>query len=233
MRGRFELLQRRPLGPYLPGGYQFTPTLCVSDTHLTPKQSVWDDSAPDRLLSLLKAFPAHQVYVLGDFIESLTLTTQECANLSQSIRLRPLFRELRRRPGLRIIPGNHDVHVLDQLRKCFGGDKVYAGGWTMHKLRFVHGHESAMFLTEAGRHFGQYAVPCYVLLQRFSIPVPNLEANQAIARAMRGMNFLVFGHTHKPELRPTYANCGSYLRQGERTFILLGNREISLWRSLE
>jgi UDP-2,3-diacylglucosamine pyrophosphatase LpxH len=193
----------------------------VSDTHLLPHAAWYGDDAPSDLLAAVRAFPTHRVLVLGDFIESLVLSSAQVRSLASSRRLAPLFTELERRRAT-ILLGNHDIRAADALRDIFGADRVLSHGVSDGGIHFLHGHEGDIDISALAQILGPPAVPALVTMKRLGLDVSLGAENDAIAATLRtGRRFCVFGHTHHPALTPTYANTGSFLRSASQTLLLL------------
>ena len=212
------------------------PILCVSDTHLRPNTGPFCDDAPLALAALLRAHPSHRVFVLGDFLESLPLSTDAIRGYGSSARLAPVFDALRARSDYRIVPGNHDTRALGVLADLFGDRHVFAGGFVDTGVRFVHGHERNHDLSHYARPWvTRFAVPLQVTAKRLGFPSIEVAQNRIVARsAKRGpvrgrkYDYVLFGHTHRCEVRASYANTGSFLRRGRKTFVVLEHRDVRL-----
>lgn len=170
--------------------------------------------------------------LLGDVTESLPLSDEETETFATSARLRPLFEELSHRRAI-LVPGNHDQRALSVLRRCFGRTQVALGGFRIGRVAFVHGHEAGL----DGSHWVNDIVPWVVTigasLERLGIPVHfGTATNDEIAApySHRG-SFVVFGHTHDPQVGPRYANTGCFL-QGQQSFVTLDGDRLSLWKGL-
>lgn len=216
---------------FLPAGTIGAPILCVSDTHLHPERVVFSDDAPDALLFVLRSFPEHRVFVLGDFIESLALSKRQALGLGGSRRLAPVFDEILRRPGSRVIAGNHDARVVAQLAGLFGEDILVRGSLRLGDVVFQHGHEAAEDLSWLAGVVGRFAIPAAVTIKRLGLDLDfGVASNEIIARASRsGSRYPIFGHTHKAEVTSAYANSGCFLRAGQQSFLLLEEDELTLF----
>ena len=227
----FDLANQCSVAPYLPADFEFAPTVCVSDTRLLPHETFYADDAPALLLEVLRALDEHHVFVLGDFLESIPLGESEIDEIVTAVRLGPLFSELSGRRELRVVPGNHDIKADRALVTRFGARRIYSNGFRVGRIRFEHGHRNAADgYTEEIADFGSALIPIGVTLQRLGVPIPLQAANEDIFRATcTKLDFLVFGHTHAPEISSNYANTGCFLRTGEQTVVTLSGSRLSLW----
>jgi hypothetical protein len=166
-------------------GRDIPPTLCVSDTHLVPRETWYADDAPGALLQLLRAFADHHVVVLGDFIESLVLSDEEAAKLARSDRLAPIFGALRRREA-RVLLGNHDIRVRRALSRALGTGAVVDGPIRLGPMVLLHGHEAEPDMSMAARALGRVAVPVLVTLKRAGIEWFGPSNNEALVTRYRG-----------------------------------------------
>ena len=233
---RARRLGFRPLGAialdnYLPSGARLKPTLCVSDTHLLPEERFYADDAPRELLNVLLEHQDYQLFILGDLIESLPLFEDESQSLTLSNRLREVIDYLRNRDELMFIPGNHDVRVIEVLRRIFGGERFHEGGFSIGQVAFFHGHEAGTDLSPAVAPIRHFAIPLAVTCKRLGLRLRvGAASNQVIAASTGDRRiFMIFGHTHKAELRPNYANLGHFLKRGMRTYATIENNIITLW----
>lgn len=196
-----------------------SPTICFSDTHLVAREGFLSDDAPATIVRLLRAFSERDVFVLGDFFEGL-LPQATAADLVTSERLQELFRHLRNARRLCVVPGNHDLPVLDALAELFGPDCLFQGGFEERGIRFMHGHEAASGFWEATGLVAKGLVPLYVTLRRAGV-IQGLSGIRNDEILPSRTAFSVFGHTHRPELTRSYANTGSILRGSFGTAVLL------------
>jgi predicted phosphodiesterase len=224
----FRLLGQFDLSSFLPAGRELKPTICISDTHLLPKSTSYGTDSPREILELLKAIPEFQVFVLGDFTESLTLNALELPDLLTSGRLAPLFNELKHRNGSKIITGNHDVHALPYLKEFFQS-KLFVDGFRVGRVIFIHGHEAGMDATETIER-----MPRTVLLggalNRLGVSIPfGTATNAALASHYNAIGlYPIFGHTHLPFVADFYANTGCFLRT-YKSFITIQKNTLILW----
>lgn len=233
---RARRLGFRPLGSislaeYLPPNRRLLPTLCISDTHLLPEERFYADDAPQDLFDLFREYTDYQLFFLGDFIESLPLFEDEAQSLTLSTRLREIIEYLRNRNQLALVPGNHDVRVMDVLRRLFGSERLREGGFSIDRIAFFHGHEPGVDLSPAVAPIRHFAIPIAVTCKRLGMRLRlGMASNQLIATTVSNRRvFLIFGHTHKAELRPTYANLGHFLRRGMKTYATIEKNTFTLW----
>lgn len=233
---RAERLGFRPLGSvslegYFPFNRRLGRTLCISDTHLLPEDRFYADDAPEEFHRLLEEYDNYQLFVLGDLIESLPLLDDEAQSLILSRRLSEIIEHLKRREDLLLVPGNHDVRVIDVLRRVFGADRMHEGGFSIDNVAFLHGHEPGVDLSPGVAPVRHFAIPLAVTCKRLGLRLRvGMASNQLIAStANNGRTFLIFGHTHKAELRPNYANLGHFLRRGMKTYATIEQNIFTLW----
>ena len=225
----FEMKAASSLAPYLPVGRGIRPTLCLSDTHLLPVKKSYGSDVPDALADVLAALPEHQVFVLGDFIESLPLSLREVRTAATSSRLRRTLEELRYRDRLRVIPGNHDSKAIPFIKQYFGAQRVFIGGFRIGRVAFIHGHEPGLDVSGLAARM-PVVVPIGGGLSRLGCPVPyGTASNTEISTHYSSLGlYAVFGHTHSPAACRTFANPGCFLA-GHRSFLLLDGSQIALW----
>lgn len=215
---------------HLPASASMADAICISDTHLLPEQMWFGDDAPFQLAALLQAARPHftAAYVLGDFLESLATGDQTHRYLFSS-RTRPVFDALADFKEHAVVPGNHDINADGLLQEVFG-DAVKPGGFTRHAVRYMHGHERVQDGSRLAALRGDVIVPLGALLGRVGVRVPTITYNAEIAGAFSGEgDYAVFGHTHAPQVMPTYANTGCFLRRGTQSFLTLKAGKASLW----
>jgi predicted phosphodiesterase len=162
------------LDPFLPAGKLLKPTLCLSDMHLFAEHRDYADDDPKEILMLLRWFHNYQIFILGDFIESVVLNKLQIFRFFHSERLKPLFKELYYRNALKIIPGNHDVGVIKPMHRYFGSDRLFSGGFRVGKLVFVHGHELGIDSANRTESVGSLVVPVGKVLNRLGFPYYSL-----------------------------------------------------------
>lgn len=204
--------------------------LLVSDMHLCPTDRYFADDAPELLHSVLARYPGFSVAILGDFLESLASRGRDLEGFSRSSRLRPLLGVLATRAQTLIIPGNHDSRATSHLQEYFGLGRYRVGPVRIDRLVLLHGHEAVTDASPIAERFGRALVPLGVTLKRAGVPSAALVApNETIAAQFAGAAFPIFGHTHEPDLRRTYANTGSFLRSSRKTFITVDRGIAKLW----
>ena len=228
----FECVATVDLGRLLPLGRAFRPTLCLSDTHLLAEETDFCADIPDQVLTLLEWYGDYQLFMLGDLTESLLYSPQQITTLKHNHRLHSVLSELRFRPVVRVIPGNHDARVVAFLRKYLGSDRVFVGGFRVGRLVFVHGHEYGL---DASPMAEQYTgmVPVGGILNSFGVrPRVGIATNVEIAALYTPLRlFPIFGHTHDPALAPEFANAGCFL-PGAASFLTIVGTTMSLWRDV-
>jgi hypothetical protein len=168
--------------------------------------------------------------VLGDLIESLVCSDAQIRGLKYNRRLERVFTELRLRATMRVVPGNHDAKALGFLRRHFGPHRVFAGGFRVGRVVFVHGHEFGLDASPVAEQFAG-VVPLGAALNHLGFqPQIGIASNDDIASLYVPRRlFPVFGHTHVPCAGPRFANSGSFLAT-EASFILLSGHSLTLWR---
>jgi predicted phosphodiesterase len=228
----FDCVASRPIGQFLPLGKRLRPTLCVSDTHLLPTSAAYGADSPHALAGLLEFASEYQLFILGDFIESLPLEAKSIRRLPLSKRLQNVLETLKFRERVRLVPGNHDQNALPFLLSYFGRGRVAIGGFRIGNLVFVHGHELGLDAAGIAER-----LPMIVSvgggLSRLGFRVPyGTATNDAIAINYRihGL-YPIFGHTHIPAICETYANTGYFL-DDHKSFITIEDNAIKLWKEI-
>ena len=230
----FDIVARVNLKTFLPPGRGMKPTLCVSDTHLVPHDPPCHWDAPKALLRLLRSHPDHQVFLLGDIIESLVLRPAQVAMLHRSKRLRAVVRELQSRRTIRVIPGNHDARAVSSLVQLFGRRRVLPGGFRIGRVVFSHGHENKAHPLDRAAALSDLALPLGHTMTNLGVRVHDKSAsNEEIASWYRERDaFVVFGHTHEPAAQAHFANTGCFLSMARSFITIHGYRlELSQWRT--
>jgi predicted phosphodiesterase len=227
----FRPLASISLESYLPSNRQLRPTICISDAHLLPEERFFADDAPEELFQVLVHYSDYQLFFLGDLIESLPLLDDEAQSLTMSNRLREIIEILRNRNDFTLVPGNHDVRVINVLRRVFTPQRLREGGFSIDRVAFFHGHEPGLDLSGAIAPIRNFAIPLGVTLKRLGLRLRvGAASNQLIASTASNTDlFLIFGHTHKAELRRNYANLGHFLRHGMKTYATIEKNIFSLW----
>lgn len=204
--------------------------LCFSDTHLLPFERLLGDDMPELVLGVLRSFEDHEIVALGDLTESLVVSRSRMDEFVTSPRLAAIWSELRARLTA-FVPGNHDARALAQLTRIFGVDRVKPGGFRDGPLQFRHGHESDATWSPSYAYLARVGVPMLVTLERVGIRGSVMERSNASLVGTRedGVRYVVFGHTHQPTARMTFANCGAIVRGGPRTFVTLESNVVRLW----
>ncbi len=169
------------------------------------------------------------MFLLGDITESIVHPRDYSAEFANSRRLTRLVRALASRPLLRVVPGNHDAHAQSFLRRAFGARQYRAGGFRWTGLRFLHGHEPRLDLSADTAPAGPLLVPLGRLAAALGLDVrETVASNRAIARRFTP-DYVVFGHTHRPEVTDRFANCGAFLASRPRNFLTIDSETITLW----
>lgn len=226
-RARYDVAARASLAASLDA--PVAPTVCFSDTHLVARVHAWSDDAPEDLLALLDALPAHAPLSLGDLTESAGTPPSERHGLATSARLTPLWERLRAR-GARVVIGNHDVGSEATLRGLFGDANTHDGGFELHGLRVRHGHEGVPGGVALLGAIGPVAVPLYEWgRRRLRRPAARLGNEGVLARVRGDARCVLFGHTHRPTLSEAACNPGCFLGAAQ-SFLLLDGVEAALYR---
>jgi predicted phosphodiesterase len=192
-----------------------------------PSRRSYGGDAPREFYKLIEALPEFQLFLLGDFIESLTLAPGEVARLDTSERLGPIL-ELMRYLDARVVVGNHDRHAIPFIRRHFGS-RACIGGFRIGRLVFAHGHELGLDASEMAER-----VPMIMqlggTLGRLGVGVPfGTATNDAVAAHYRVLGlYPIFGHTHTPVVSSCFANTGCFL-DAYRSFVTIENNNLVLW----
>lgn len=227
--GGFEATKCVLLDSMLPAAVRQRNILCLSDMHLLPDERHYGRDAPEELLGLLQALPHHSVILLGDVFEALAPGVAENFSVRDSRRLQPILQELGSR-RVAIVPGNHDLRIVNSILE-YKPWRVHAGGFSLGRVIFIHGHESNQDDSHWAEQVGEWVVPVAGVLDQLGLSsqlslVPNSEI--ASFYSSRGL-YPIFGHTHRPCLKRTHANTGCFLRS-QQSFLTLENGTLVLWR---
>ncbi|WP_431286305.1 metallophosphoesterase [Roseateles chitinivorans] len=227
----FRCIGQMDVSPFLPIGKKLRPTLCLSDTHLLPMRTSYGKDTPRDLLRLIEALPNVQLFVLGDFFESLMLSTREIAGLHASHRIGPLIEAIRCNLCPKIIPGNHDQRAITFVRRYYG-KFAYIGGFRIGRLIFCHGHELGLDASHMAERF-PLSIAVGGTLDRLGVGVPwGTVTNEAVGAHYHAMGlYAIFGHTHTPIVTRTYANTGCFLLE-YRSCITIEEGMLSLWEGI-
>ena len=224
----YRKINQISIGHLLPAGQTLKPTLCVSDTHLLPVRKTYGADSPTELQQLLEQVPDFQIFILGDFIESLPLSRKEIGQLERSPRIGALLDLLKFGFGTKLILGNHDIHVTSQLKNIFGS-RVFPGGFRIGRLVFIHGHEIGLDASGFVERMPN-VIAFGGALGRLGVGVPfGVATNEAVAAHYRVLGlYPIFGHTHVPVVSDAFANTGCFLST-YRSFITIENNLLALW----
>lgn len=223
----YRCVAEKRIDRFLPSGRTLRSTLCVSDTHFLPLQRSYGADAPRALCELISALPGFQIFLLGDFIESLCLDATEISLLERSERLNGLFETLRCLEA-RIVLGNHDQRAVPFIRRYFGV-RMCPGGFRIGRVVFTHGHELGLDASEMAERIPMM-VPLGGALGRLGVGVPyGAATNEAVAAHYHILGlYPIFGHTHTPVVCDRFANTGCFL-DGYRSFITIESNRLQLW----
>jgi predicted phosphodiesterase len=214
--------------PLLPDGLEL---YVVSDMHLHPRSWPNVDDDPDSLLDLICSIPrsAHLVF-LGDTTEGyLTLgATWFESEFQSASRLAPLLAELRGRPNLHVILGNHDAWSRGALHAVFGS-RMVEGPRVIGRVVLLHGHELSGYFSGIASEVSQMMIPVLMIASRFvrrmtgmnvETVVPEGDMDGHVDRYRRRLrcDLAVYGHTHAPHFSGDrrVVNTGSFLRRPHR-----------------
>jgi predicted phosphodiesterase len=130
-----------------------------------------------------------------------------------------------------IIDGNHDSRALPILRNIFS-TRLRKTPVQCDGIIYAHGHEAALDFSHAVDDIGQLVIPISASLRTMGFRIDDTSSsNWEIAHHLAPSGtFIIFGHTHKPELAATYANTGCFLRRGPQSLITLEGSALSLWQ---
>lgn len=213
--------------------------LCVSDTHLSPDGMHGSDAPYSLYEMLLDRNTFRTIVLLGDIVESWHIGVNRCYSLQMSNRTRRLFsllRSLSKQGRLIVIPGNHDTFARRFLSEMLGPQCIFEKGVQSGRLKLVHGHEATPSWTVGGLA----AALVLPILRRIAKSIDWFDMESAVlgvARTTRNQHaildqndkiYTIFGHTHLPYVSALSANCGSFLRNQQKTFIEISNGYVSL-----
>jgi UDP-2,3-diacylglucosamine pyrophosphatase LpxH len=190
----------------------------VSDIHLgSPK------SQDEKLLAFLETTKTEYLYIVGDFIDFFHLYEHHGWSKKCNLIIRRLLSKVRKGTQINLCFGNHDAFlgILNSFQ--FGEVNI--------QRQFIHHNQFTDYLVTHGdqydyslRHTAVVKMLAFFYTHFHSVPLIGCLKKLAYKIALHNMNMkkmmydikkvgvngCIFGHTHKPEMKFPFMNCGDW-----------------------
>jgi UDP-2,3-diacylglucosamine pyrophosphatase LpxH len=194
-------------------------SIFISDIHLGSGAS-----KVDLLLKFLDKTKCEYLYICGDFIDFLHLYEHHGWSRNCNLLMRKILSKVKKGTQIKICIGNHDAFLGIISSFEFGNIQI--------AHHFIHENQYIDYLVIHGDKFDK-AMKCeflakavaflynhmhsFSLVQFIKRRVDRWMENQVDKKSMlefakgHGADGVIYGHTHKPKIKPPYLNCGDWV----------------------